>query len=65
MGHLHPATPVLSESISTLSMPKSILKMWLNQPFYLGLCPKPRFGGNSKGWRLCLASYTRKTNPNL
>jgi hypothetical protein len=46
-------------------MRKPILKMRLNKPLYLGLCPKPRFGGNSKSWRLCHLLRTGKTNPNL
>src|SRR6201993_979288 len=40
---------VLSALISTPPMLKPILKMPLKKPIYLGLCPKPRFGGNSKG----------------
>ena len=31
------------------------LKVRLKKPVNLGLCPKPRFGGNSKSWRLCTA----------
>jgi hypothetical protein len=42
-------------------MKEAILKVWLKQPIYLGLCPKPRFGGNTRSWRLCNAPSLTNT----
>src|SRR6516225_210015 len=43
---------VLNGLILTPSMLKPLLKMRLKKPFYLGLCPKPRFGGTVKAGAL-------------
>jgi len=52
LGHIEPLSAVLSGLTALQIMEKAILKVRLKQPIYLGLCPKPRFGGNSRSWRL-------------